>query len=1772
MNGGLASKRVSRRSVAVLGGCLFATAIFAAPQGGVIVDGQGSIQSPNATTTTVQQTSQALVVNWDSFNLSANETVNFNQPSSNAAALNRIFDQNPSQIFGSINANGRVFLSNPNGVYFGASSRVNVGALIATSLKISPSDFMQGNYNLVGGDGAGAIVNQGIIQAASGGSVALIGNSVRNEGVIVADYGHVVLASGRQAVINFDGDGLLNFQIDAAVLENTVGAEDAVHNSGNIIADAGQILLSARASEDIFTNVINNEGLLQATRIENQGGVILLAGDSGRVISSGDIIATGENGVGGEVHLLGDQVGLFDDATVDVSGSDGGGVVLIGGDFQGQGDTRTAELTYVAADASIRADGGSIGDGGTVIVWADETTRYYGAISARGGSVSGDGGFVEVSGKQNLGFFGKVDTGAPSGVTGMLLLDPDDLYVGADPGGGEILRPSPPFEANDGTNDYYVLASSLTGDSTYTLLADNNVIFNADVTFGTSGGNSVSITAVNDINSDTFSIGTSGGTLTLNSATMVLGAIDTDGGLLTINNSAAATQTGAIAGNGGLTKTGNGTFTLSQPNNYTGATTVNGGTLQLGAANRLANGSAVTVDSGTLDMGAFNDTVASLAVTNGGTLSGSGTLTAATYSLDAATIDANLGAGTLTKNATGTATLNGTAAATTVNVNGTLQLGAANRLANGSAVTVDSGTLDMGAANDTVASLAVTNGGTLSGSGTLTAATYSLDSATIDANLGAGTLTKTATETATLNGTAAATTVNVNGSLQLGAANRLSNSSAVTVNNGGTLDIGANSDVVGAVTLIDGSIIGSTGVLTGTSYSVQRGDISAILSGAGAALTKNTTGTVTLSAANSYGGGTIINNGTLAIDNAGSAGTGTIAVGNATLDIINGAIVSNPVTIINGTIANSAGTGTLQTGGVMLLTNSGLFASSYLPKLSSTTGTGLTVSAAIQDQLPPALFVFPSTIEKVGVGTVTLTGANTFNGDVTITQGTLVGTTTSLPTRIINNSTLTFDQAFDGGFVDQIFGSGDLVKEGTGSVTLSGTNLYQGGTTINAGTLSISRDSNLGLVGVATPLTINNGALETTANFTLNSARGIVLNGGALIANSDITIAGSVSVTADSSLGGSGNLLATGAITSDPGSNLDIAASTTSNVTPSSTSNDLDSVTITSANNVTLVDMDDIDLGTSSVIGNLTVTSSMGNITNNGGTLNVMGDATFNADSGGSSITLGNNGNVFAGNFTIACDCNAGADSLADVTIVDRSPLSLDFLAALAASVDSDIAGNLNVVADEISVNENLISDGDLSLTSTQDLVLVGNVTLESTGGTLSLNTAGTITGNNITLNSATSANAISFSTNTTIDAGGSLTIWEAMPTGDLDLIAIGDISLNGQFTTASGDLSLSTMNSVNVSGVVTMSSGDIGIVSANLSITPAGMLDANSGIVTVSDPGGGDGITLTSTGTGSGLLIDEGESGRIMASELILLSDDGISLSEDFDSNFTGQLTFDARTVTINVATFRGQSDIEFDGGLNLDNANVTVTNQGSLTIETNGSFSMSPGSSIHISNNAINITTLGAGSNAILGLLDTGGGNVGINAASDILNGFGAVSNVKLSKTNIVAGNTVNLAATGRIGASSTDAITIDANMDGDINLSFGAQFAYINNLNFTDINCGGCPPRQVIVGLVFSNQVIGIGHNIGLDSTETLNPLDQSNYNAIEGDETLISILGADFQILFDEDDEDDIVSTIIPSVPVMIKTLEGWEFIAPSRRQNIDKLRENQKKGETFIDWL
>jgi len=267
-------------------------AALAGPTGGTVVSGQGSISTPNSSTTVVNQSSQQLSLNWNTFNVASNESVQFRQPSSSAIAFNRILDQNPSQIFGHVQGNGQVVLVNPNGFLIGRTATLNVNSLVVSSLAAIDFDASSGRYRFSSTTDPGAIVNQGSITAGRGGSVTLLGGSVRNSGSIVADFGTVNLAAGRTATIDLAGDGLLRLEVDSALMSNRSGAASAVENSGTISANGGQVVLTANAVKDVFTNLVNNTGVVRANRIDDTGGVIQLLGPGGTVVSSGTLDAS----------------------------------------------------------------------------------------------------------------------------------------------------------------------------------------------------------------------------------------------------------------------------------------------------------------------------------------------------------------------------------------------------------------------------------------------------------------------------------------------------------------------------------------------------------------------------------------------------------------------------------------------------------------------------------------------------------------------------------------------------------------------------------------------------------------------------------------------------------------------------------------------------------------------------------------------------------------------------------------------------------------------------------------------------------------------------------------------------------------------------------------------------------------------------------------------------------------------------------------------------------------------------------------------------------------------------------------------------------------------------------------------------------------------------------------------------------------------------------------------------------------------------------------
>src|SRR5665647_3908448 len=231
------------QALAVCVALSFGANVYALPAGGVVAAGAAKI-STGAGSTLINQSTQNAAINWQSFNIAAGESVRFNQPSSSSVTLNRVLGSDPSNILGSLAANGKVFLVNPNGILFGQGASVNVGGLVASTLNITDGDFMAGRYQFSGA-GGGTILNQGSINA-DGGYVALLGANVSNDGVISAKLGTVALAAGNAVTLDVAGDGLLNVTVNQGALNALV------QNGGLIQADGGQVLLSAQAAGSLL--------------------------------------------------------------------------------------------------------------------------------------------------------------------------------------------------------------------------------------------------------------------------------------------------------------------------------------------------------------------------------------------------------------------------------------------------------------------------------------------------------------------------------------------------------------------------------------------------------------------------------------------------------------------------------------------------------------------------------------------------------------------------------------------------------------------------------------------------------------------------------------------------------------------------------------------------------------------------------------------------------------------------------------------------------------------------------------------------------------------------------------------------------------------------------------------------------------------------------------------------------------------------------------------------------------------------------------------------------------------------------------------------------------------------------------------------------------------------------------------------------------------------------------------------------------------------------
>lgn len=580
-----------------------------------VAAGAGSVSTVGSTTT-IHQTSARLALDWTSLSTRPNESLVFKQPNAQAVALNRITGSSPSEFLGSLSANGQVFVLNPNGVLFGNGAQVNVGGLVASTLSLGNADFMAGKY-VFGASasmgGGASVINRGTLRAADGGYVALLAPQVRNEGVVTAQLGTALLAAGNKVTLNLDNGSLLGYSIDQGALQALVD------NKQLIQADGGQVLLSAKAADALSTSVVNNSGIIEARSIQNKAGRILLTGDAagGTVTVGGTLDASAyRGGSGGAVHVTAGKVVVKAGALIDASGAEGGGEVLVGGGWQGK-DARVAHAaeTTLETGSTIKANATGNGHGGTVVAWSDEHTRVGGRIEARGGAEGGNGGNVETSGKQHLVFRAQVDTSAPKGRAGHLLLDPQDITIvngsgGADDGllADNVVGAGEPNTTTDVTLSEQTL-EGLSGN--VTLQATRDVIFQnlGDDRLnmnGVTAGSTFTVTAGRHIvqTADTNDrIQTNGGAVSLatTNGQIDIGGVLSGGGSVTLAAGGAAGSlavrgivTAPAVGNGGaISLTSAGAMALGAGN-----IDARGGGVGTTGDVTLASGAAMTVQSG----------------------------------------------------------------------------------------------------------------------------------------------------------------------------------------------------------------------------------------------------------------------------------------------------------------------------------------------------------------------------------------------------------------------------------------------------------------------------------------------------------------------------------------------------------------------------------------------------------------------------------------------------------------------------------------------------------------------------------------------------------------------------------------------------------------------------------------------------------------------------------------------------------------------------------------------------------------------------------------------------------------------------------------------------------------------------------------------------------------------------------------------------------------------------------------------------------------------
>ncbi|NBX65852.1 MAG: hypothetical protein EBQ96_02535 [Proteobacteria bacterium] len=1473
-----------------------------------------------------------------------------------------------------------------------SSLRNNIATSASTNLTFDQS---------AGGTFLGVISGAGSLTKTNGGILSLTGANTYSGGTLIS--GGTLRVNTASISGNITNDATLEFQ-----QVGNAAYSGVVSGVGSFVKTGGGNLTLSGANTYTGGTLISN-GTLTGTTTTLQGDItnnaLLALTDSGTVTfasnvsgsgaliysGSGVLTLSGTNTYVGGTQITGGGTLAYDDDTK--LGNASGNIVMNGG-----------TLRTDAAVSGTRAI--NLTGGGTI-----NTNSFNSSMS---GIISGSGGLTK-SGAGILTLGGTNTYTGGTSITGGSVAIGDDNDLGAIGGALTLNAGTLQFDTGFTTARATTLAGAGTINTNGNAVTMSNVISGAG-SLTKSGLGNLTLSGTN-----TYSGGTTVSAGTLTGTTTSLQGNITNNANVAIDQSTTGTYAGTMSGTGALTKSGTGTVTLSGTNTYSGGTTVSGGTVIIGAESGLGNASgAVTLNGATLEYSA------GFATTRATTL-GAGNGTINTNANNVTMSGAVSGAGALTKSGAGTLTLSGTntySGGTTVS-GGTVAVGTDSSLGNTSgALTLNSGTLQydtgftstrnmsLGAGNGTVN----TNGnnatisGVVSGAGALT-------------KTGAGTLTVSGTNTYAGGTTVTGGTLNVSADNNLGAASTgltldgatlqygtgFTSNRTVTLGAGnGIIDTNGQSATISGVLLGSGSLtkigagtltltsanahtggtIVSAGTLQGNAISLvgnitnnatvdfnqtSIGSYGGVISGTGA-VTKQGAGTLTLLGANTYSGGTTINAGNitgtatsiqgdvnivnapsnLTIDGAGTytgtlSGAGSFTKTSAGTLVVSGANTHTGGTFITGGAINISAADNLGgVGNVVTIDGASIIlgGGGFTEAHNITIGAG---DATINTNGNNATFSgvisgIGETLTKTGAGTLTLTGTNTYSGGTTVSAGILRGDTASLQGNITNNATVNFSQVGLGTYSGIMSGTGNVTSTNTGITTLSGVSTYTGGTTVSGG-----------------------GALAINAESGLGAASGaLTLNNGGLIYNS------ALSTTRATTLAGAGTFNTNG-----------------NDVTMSGVISGAGSLTKAGAGNLTVTGTNTYSGGTTVTAGTLTgtTTSLQGNITNDATVVFDQGTAGTYAGSMSGSGTLTKLG---AGNVTLS-----GGNSYSGGTTVTAGTLT-----GTTSSLQGAITNNATVVFDQNSAGTYA---GAMSGTGTMTKLGTGNLTLSGantySGGTVI--TAGTLTGTiatiqgNITNNAALVFDQGGVGSHAGVISGtGSLT-----KLGVGNVILLGNNTYSGGTTVTAGTLTGSTDNiqgNVVNNATVVLNQGTTGTYAGNMSGSGT-LTKLGTGNITLSGTNtysGGTTVTAgTLTGTTSSL------QGNITNNANVVFNQGTTGTYAGVMSG-TGTLTKNGtgNTIISGVNTYSGATTVNA-GRLSVNGSNInsttTVASGGTLggtgtlgTTVVNNGGRFAPGNSI----GTINVTgpvTFNVGSTYEVEINDAGQSDLTIATGAITING---------------------------------------------------------------------------------------------------------------------------------------------------------------------------------------